>query len=209
MTGDKARRKGARKPIITPGCRVDRYGPATVRYDKDGDDHYDVISAFIKSMRGSDPDAAIHYLARMIRAGEDPFHRPSHLIAAAEKWAWPRRRFCRSLWPGAAVALVGMRKRGSFLPRRPLAVATAPKSNASYNAINEALADVDAKGISAPCRCICQRPHQAHEGMGATTKATVMHMTGLARWLPNSTCLTRTQGARNTIIPTTAVTSMR
>ena len=59
---------------------------ATVRYDKDGDDHYDVISAFIKSMRGSDPDATMHYLARMLRAGEDPrFIARRIMIAASEE----------------------------------------------------------------------------------------------------------------------------
>ena len=59
---------------------------ATVRYDKKGDDHYDVASAFIKSMRGSDPDASLHYLARMLRAGEDPrFIARRIMIAAAEE----------------------------------------------------------------------------------------------------------------------------
>lgn len=69
VTGDKERKKGARKPTITPDIVSKVMDSATVRYDKDGDDHYDVASAFIKSMRGSDPDAALHYLARMLRAG--------------------------------------------------------------------------------------------------------------------------------------------
>ena len=72
LTGDQARKKGAKRPIITPDVVSQVMDVATVRYDKDGDDHYDVISAFIKSMRGSDPDATMHYLARMLRAGEDP-----------------------------------------------------------------------------------------------------------------------------------------
>lgn len=68
LTGDKARKKGAKRPIITSDVVSQVMDVATVRYDKDGDDHYDVISAFIKSMRGSDPDATMHYLARMLRA---------------------------------------------------------------------------------------------------------------------------------------------
>ena len=72
LTGDQARKKGAKRPVITSDVVSQVMDVATVRYDKDGDDHYDVISAFIKSMRGSDPDATMHYLARMLRAGEDP-----------------------------------------------------------------------------------------------------------------------------------------
>lgn len=86
VTGDEARKKGARRPIITPEIVATVMDTATVRYDKDGDDHYDVISAFIKSMRGSDPDAAIHYLARMLKAGEDPrFIARRIMIAASEE----------------------------------------------------------------------------------------------------------------------------
>ena len=127
VTGDEARKKGARRPIITPEIVATVMDTATVRYDKDGDDHYDVISAFIKSMRGSDPDAAIHYLARMAA--------PQILqvtVAAAQ-----------------AVALVGMPEARIILAEATIAVATAPKSNASYNAINQALADVDAGKIGA------------------------------------------------------------
>lgn len=68
LTGDQARKKGAKRPVITSDVVSQVMDVATVRYDKDGDDHYDVISAFIKSMRGSDPDATMHYLARMLRA---------------------------------------------------------------------------------------------------------------------------------------------
>lgn len=78
LTGDKERKKGAKRPIITPDVVSKVMDVATVRYDKDGDDHYDVISAFIKSMRGSDPDATMHYLARMLRAGRPALHRTTH-----------------------------------------------------------------------------------------------------------------------------------
>lgn len=70
LTGDQERKKGAKRPVVTPDVVSKVMDVATVRYDKDGDDHYDVISAFIKSMRGSDPDATMHYLARMLRAGK-------------------------------------------------------------------------------------------------------------------------------------------
>ena len=122
---------------------------ATVRYDKDGDDHYDVISAFIKSMRGSDPDATVHYLARMIRAGEDPrFIARRIMIAAAEEVGMAAPQVLQVTVAAAqAVALVGMPEARIILSEAALAVATAPKSNASYNAINAALADVDAGSI--------------------------------------------------------------
>ena len=145
-TGDKARRKGARRPVITPETVGAVMDAATVRYDKDGDDHYDVISAFIKSMRGSDPDATVHYLARMIRAGEDPrFIARRIMIAAAEEVGMAAPQILQVTVAAAqAVALVGMPEARIILSEAALAVATAPKSNASYTAINEALADVDA-----------------------------------------------------------------
>ncbi|KFI56850.1 replication-associated recombination protein A [Bifidobacterium cuniculi] len=122
---------------------------ATVRYDKDGDDHYDVISAFIKSMRGSDPDATVHYLARMLRAGEDPrFIARRIMIAAAEEVGMAAPQVLQVTVAAAqAVALVGMPEARIILSEAALAVATAPKSNASYIAINEALADVDSGTI--------------------------------------------------------------
>ena len=151
VTGDKARRKGARKPIITPDVVSTVMDTATVRYDKDGDDHYDVISAFIKSMRGSDPDAAIHYLARMIRAGEDPrFIARRIMIAASEEVGMAAPQILQVTVAAAqAVALIGMPEARIILAEATIAVATAPKSNASYNAINSALADVDAGHIGA------------------------------------------------------------
>ena len=117
-----------------------------VRYDKDGDDHYDVISAFIKSMRGSDPDAAIHYLARMLRAGEDPrFIARRIMIAASEEVGMAAPQILQVTVAAAqAVAMIGMPEARIILAEATIAVATAPKSNASYNAINQALADVDA-----------------------------------------------------------------
>ena len=110
VTGDEARKKGARRPIITPEIVATVMDTATVRYDKDGDDHYDVISAFIKSMRGSDPDAAIHYLARMLKAGEDPrFIARRIMIAASEEVGMAAPQILQVTVAAAqAVALVGM-----------------------------------------------------------------------------------------------------
>jgi putative ATPase len=146
VTGDKERRKGARKPIITPEVVGKIMDAATVRYDKKGDDHYDVISAFIKSMRGSDPDAALHYLARMLRAGEDPrFIARRIMIASAEEVGMAAPQILQVTVAAAqAVAMIGMPEARIILSEATIAVATAPKSNASYNAINAALADVDA-----------------------------------------------------------------
>ena len=134
------------RPVITPAVVSRVMDVATVRYDKDGDDHYDVISAFIKSMRGSDPDAAIHYLARMLRAGEDPrFIARRIMIAASEEVGMAAPQILQVTVAAAqAVAMIGMPEARIILAEATIAVATAPKSNASYNAINAALADVDA-----------------------------------------------------------------
>ena len=149
MTGDTARKKGARRPIITPEVVSQVMDVATVRYDKGGDDHYDVISAFIKSMRGSDVDAALHYLARMIRAGEDPrFIARRIMIAAAEEVGMAAPQILEVTVAAAqAVAMIGMPEARIILAEATVAVATAPKSNASYLAIDQALADVDAGRI--------------------------------------------------------------
>ena len=144
-----ARGKDERVPVITPDVVGRVMDVATVRYDKAGDDHYDVISAFIKSMRGSDPDAALHWLARMIRAGEDPrFIARRIMIAAAEEVGMAAPQVLQVTVAAAqAVAMVGMPEGRLILAEATLAVATAPKSNASYMAINQALADVDAGNI--------------------------------------------------------------
>lgn len=146
VTGDRARKKGARKPIITLDVVSQVMDTTTVRYDKDGDDHYDVISAFIKSLRGSDVDAALHYLARMIRAGEDPrFIARRLMIAAAEEVGMAAPQILQVTVAAAqAVAMIGMPEARIILSEATVAVATAPKSNASYLAMDAALADVDA-----------------------------------------------------------------
>ncbi|MCI1864596.1 MAG: replication-associated recombination protein A [Bifidobacterium sp.] len=146
VTGNAPRKKGAKRPIITPEVVGRVADAAAVRYDKAGDDHYDVASAFIKSMRGSDVDASLHYLARMLRAGEDPrFIARRIMIASAEEVGMAAPQILQVTVAAAqAVAMIGMPEARIILSEAVIAVATAPKSNASYNAINQALADVDA-----------------------------------------------------------------
>lgn len=115
-----------------------------VRYDKTGDNHYDTISAFIKSMRGSDPDAAIYYLARMLYAGEDiRFIARRIMIAAAEDVsnADPNALVVATA-AAQAVERLGMPEARIILAQAVTYVASAPKSNASYLAIDKALAMV-------------------------------------------------------------------
>ena len=119
---------------------------AAVRYDRDGDQHYDVVSAFIKSMRGSDVDAALHYLARMLAAGEDPrFVARRIVIAAAEDVGMADPSALQTAVAAAqAVQLIGMPEARIVLAEAVVHLATAPKSNASYRAIDKALEDVRA-----------------------------------------------------------------
>lgn len=125
---------------------VDR---ALLRYDRQGDEHYDVISAFIKSIRGSDPDAAVHYLARMIEAGEDPrFIARRLVISAAEDigLADPQALVIATA-AADAVAFIGMPEGRIPLAEATIYLATTAKSNAAYAAINQAIADVRAGGF--------------------------------------------------------------
>ncbi|MDJ0315929.1 replication-associated recombination protein A [Arthrobacter antibioticus] len=126
---------------------------AAVRYDRAGDQHYDIISAFIKSVRGSDVDAALHYLARMLEAGEDPrFISRRIMISASEDVGMADPTALQTAVAAAqAVTLIGMPEARIILAQAVVHVATAPKSNASYNSINAAVADVRAgKGTMVP-----------------------------------------------------------
>ncbi|MDR3349580.1 MAG: hypothetical protein LBO03_08320 [Acidaminococcales bacterium] len=117
------------------------------RYDKKGDEHYDVISAFIKSMRGSSPDAALHYLARMIEGGEDlKFIARRIVICAAEDVgnADPQALILAAAAAEAA-QFVGFPEASIPLAQAAIYIATAPKSNSSYLGIDRALQDVREK----------------------------------------------------------------
>jgi putative ATPase len=125
---------------------VDR---AAVRYDRQGDQHYDVISAFIKSVRGSDVDAALHYLARMIEAGEDPRFIARRLVILASEdvgLAHPAG-LTTAVAAAQAVQLIGMPEARLNLAQATIELALAPKSNAVIKAIDAASADVRAGKI--------------------------------------------------------------
>ncbi|MDH6237305.1 replication-associated recombination protein A [Cryobacterium sp. CG_9.6] len=131
-------------PVITTeivSLAVDR---ALLRYDRNGDEHYDVISAFIKSVRGSDVDAALHYLARMIEAGEDPRYIARRIIILASEdigMADPQALVI-AVAAADAVQLIGMPEGRIPLAQAVVHLATAPKSNASYMALDAAIADI-------------------------------------------------------------------
>ncbi len=116
-------------------------------FDKSGDSHYDNISAFIKSMRGTDPDAAIFYLARALNAGEDPMFLARRIVIAASEDVGMANPMALVVANSAmqAVHMVGMPEARIILAEAAVYVATSKKSNASYNAINKALDDVKNK----------------------------------------------------------------
>ncbi len=134
------------KGIINIGLEVaaECIQKRVINYDKDGDNHYDTISAFIKSMRGSDPDAAVYYLAKMIYAGEDPkFIARRIVICAAEDVGNADPNAIQVAMAAAdAVNFIGMPEGRIILSQAATYVACAPKSNAAYVAIDKALADV-------------------------------------------------------------------
>ena len=119
---------------------------AAVRYDRDGDQHYDVISAFIKSVRGSDVDAALHYLARMLVAGEDPRFLARRLMILASEDIGMADPTALQVAVAAAqtVALIGMPEAQLTLAQATIHLATAPKSNAVTAALGAAMADIGA-----------------------------------------------------------------
>ncbi|MEU5694618.1 replication-associated recombination protein A [Actinosynnema sp. NPDC020468] len=134
--------------LPTLEATVDR---AAVRYDRQGDQHYDVTSAFIKSIRGSDVDAALHYLARMIEAGEDPrFIARRLVIHAAEDVGMADPTALQTAVAAAqAVQLIGLPECALHLAQATVHLATAPKSNAVTTAIGAAMADVRKGAIGA------------------------------------------------------------
>lgn len=146
--------RGDETPTPIALAHVERaIAQAAVRYDKTGDQHYDVASALIKSMRGSDVDAALHYLARMLEAGEDPrFIARRIVIAASEDVGMADPTALQTAVAALhAVAQIGMPEARIILAQAVVHNALAPKSNASYAGINAAIADVRAgKGEAVP-----------------------------------------------------------
>jgi putative ATPase len=119
-----------------------------IEYDKDADSHYDTISAFIKSLRGSDPDAALHYLARMLKAGEDPRFIARRLVVHASEDVGNADPMALVVATSAAHAVeyVGLPEARLALAQATIYIATAPKSNTTYAALDRAMQDVEKRG---------------------------------------------------------------
>ncbi|MGO2682825.1 replication-associated recombination protein A [Microbacterium sp.] len=138
--------EGDSTPAISADDVAQAVDRALLRYDRQGDEHYDVISAFIKSIRGSDPDAALHYLARMIEAGEDPRFIARRLVISASEdigLADPQGLVIATA-AADAVAFIGMPEGRIPLAEATVYLATTAKSNAAYAGIDAAIADVRA-----------------------------------------------------------------
>ena len=153
ITLETAREASQKKPLL---------------YDKGGGGHYNVISAFIKSMRGSDPDAALYWLARMIEAGEDPIFilRRMVIFASEDVGNADPRGLQMAVSALEAFRLVGMPEGRIILGQAVTYLATAPKSNASYAGINAALAEVrNSGGLAVPMQ-IRNAPTRLMKGLG-------------------------------------------
>ncbi|MEA1261831.1 replication-associated recombination protein A [Microbacterium sp. STF-2] len=140
---------GASVPEVSADDISQAVDKALLRYDRQGDEHYDVISAFIKSIRGSDPDAALHYLARMIEAGEDPRFIARRLVISASEdvgLADPQA-LAIAVAAADAVAFIGMPEGRIPLAEATVYLATTAKSNAAYLGIDAAIADIRAGGF--------------------------------------------------------------
>ena len=141
--------EGGETAVITLEATETAVDRAAVRYDRQGDQHYDVTSAFIKSIRGSDADAALHYLARMVEAGEDPrfIARRLVILASEDIGLADPTALTTAVAAAQAVQLIGMPEARLNLAQATIALAVAPKSNAVIKAIDAASADVRAGKI--------------------------------------------------------------
>lgn len=150
---DSEREIATNQPVVTLEDIKRSITKAVVRYDRDGDQHYDITSAFIKSIRGSDPDAALHYLARMIAAGEDPRFIARRLVIHASEDIGMADPTAIQVAVAAhqAVSFIGMPEGRLSLAQATLHLATAPKSNSVISSIGKAMADIEAgKGSTVP-----------------------------------------------------------
>jgi putative ATPase len=156
---------------VTQAIAEESVQKKAVVYDRDEDAHYDTISAFIKSLRGSDPDAAIYYLAVMLHGGEDPKYIARRLIVAASEDvgnADPRALEV-AVAAARAVEFVGLPEARINLAQATAYLALAPKSNAAYRAIDAALDHVEREGAQRPPLALrdASRPNARHLGHGA------------------------------------------
>lgn len=139
-----------------------------MRYDRDGDDHYDIVSAYQKSMRGSDPDAALHYLARLLEAGDLPSACRRLMVCACEDVGLAYPQIIPIVKAAVDIAnMVGLPEARLPLADAVILVATSPKSNSGHDAINAAMADVQA-GRTGPVPRQLQNKH--YDGEDALIK---------------------------------------
>jgi putative ATPase len=138
-----------------------------VRYDKAGDNHYDTISAFIKSMRGSDPDAAVYYLAKMLYAGEDVKFIARRIMICASEDVGNADPMALTVAVSAAQAVerIGMPESQIILSQAASYVACAPKSNSACNAIFAAMDSVKSKKTTVPVH-LQDAHYRGHENLG-------------------------------------------
>ena len=138
----------AGKRAVTRTALEEAFQRRHIPYDKGGEEHYNIISAFIKSMRGSDPDAAVYWLARMLEGGEDPKFIARRMIVLASEDVGNADPDALTIAVSCftAVDYVGMPEARIILSQGAVYLASAPKSNASYMAVEEALADVRERG---------------------------------------------------------------
>ena len=137
-------------------------------FDKNGEEHYDNISAFIKSMRGSDPDAAVFYLARALNGGEDPMFLARRITICASEDVGMANPMALVVANNAmqAVHMIGMPEARILLSEAAVYVARSPKSNASYMAINEAIQDVKTKDTGEVPMHIRNAPIEGMKNLG-------------------------------------------
>ena len=136
------------KKVITAETADELAQKSSMRYDRDGDEHYDIVSAYQKSMRGSDPDAALHYLARLLEAGDLPSACRRLMVCACEDvgLAYPQIIPIVKAAVDAAM-MVGLPEAEIPLADAVILVATSPKSNSANNAIKAAMSDVRSGNI--------------------------------------------------------------
>ncbi len=147
------------KKHITVDTANELVQKSSVRYDRDGDEHYDIISAYQKSMRGSDPDAALHYLARLLESGDLPSACRRLMVCACEDVGLAYPQIIPIVKSAVDIAMmVGLPEARIPLADAVVLVATAPKSNSAYNGINAAMADVQ-KGNYGPVPRQLQNKH--------------------------------------------------
>ncbi len=156
--------RGESEMAITLESAKELTQKSSLRYDRGGDEHYDILSAFQKSMRGSDPDAALHYLARLLEAGDLPSACRRLMVCACEDvgLAWPQIIPIVKAAVDAAM-MVGLPEAGIPLGDAVILVSTAPKSNSGANAIEKAMADVQAGKTGPIPRCLQNKHYDSAE----------------------------------------------